>query len=85
MDKDSSVQYVCELYVKGYDPWTLIVLSCIFLLLSFTYNMFFIMVALFQYIPENVILNIVFYFICAFIILSVHSLFTKCMTFSCFH
>ena len=43
MDKDSSVQYVCDLYVKTYDPWTVIVLSCMFLLMSFHIYLYFAM------------------------------------------
>ena len=71
MDNDSGVQYVCGLYVKACDPWTMIVLSCMFLLILYSYLC--TLLWLFQHIPENVILNIVVYCICVFIM-------NKCMT-----
>ena len=67
MDKDNSVQCVCDLYVKVCDPWTVSVLSCMFLLISFTYIG--TLLLLFQHIFENVILNIVVYCIIVFIII----------------
>ena len=65
LDKDSSVQYVCDLYVKVCDPWTVIVLPCIFLLISFTYIC--TMLWLFKHNVKNVILTIVVLCICVFI------------------
>ena len=65
MDKFSSVHYVCGLYVKACDPWTVIGFSCMFLLISYTYIC--TLLWLFQHIPENVILNVVVHCICVFI------------------
>ena len=72
MDKYRSVQYVCGLYVKASDPWIVIVLSCTFLLISFTYIC--ILLWSLQHISENMMLNIVVHCICVLIIMN------KCMT-----